>query len=74
MKLSSQATFLLFIALAFIIVGSPTTYKLTSKALGVVKLRTADASGTPTNFGLVVHSIVLAGLSYLFLKVSKHSV
>lgn len=73
MAISARVKFLVFLALAFIVVGSPATYKLTSKVFGAVKLRTADATGTPTNAGLVIHAGVLAALTYLFLKVTRES-
>lgn len=73
MALSAKTSLMIFLALAFIIVASPATFKLTTRVLGVAKLRTADAAGTPTNLGLVVHAAVLVGLTHLFLRLSKSS-
>ena len=71
MPFSARTNFLVFLALAFIILGSPATYKLTTKILGIVKVRTADAAGTPTNIGLVVHAAVFAAFAHLFLSLAK---
>lgn len=69
-SLSPHNRFLIFLALIFIVISSPATYKLTSKILGVVKIRTADAAGTPTNLGLITHAAVLVALTHLFLNVA----
>jgi hypothetical protein len=58
-----------FTALAFLIVGSPTVYRLTDTKLAPL-LRTdfASPSGVPTRTGLIVHAIVLGVLLYAFLR------
>ena len=68
---AARTNFLVFLALAFVILGSPATYKLTSKVLGIARIRTADAAGTPTNMGLIVHAAVFAAFAHLFLSLAK---
>lgn len=58
----------LFVALGFLIVGSPVVYNFTDAKIGkLVKMNFAD-NGVPTTTGLIVHAIVLALLVYAFLR------
>ena len=65
---NARVQLLLFVAVLFVIIGSPATYKLTSKVTSLIRLRTDDAVGTPTNLGLIVHALVFTALFHLFLK------
>ena len=59
----------LFVSLAFLIVGSPVVYKFTdSKIAEPLKWDLANATGTPTRSGLIVHALVLGILVYAFLR------
>jgi hypothetical protein len=61
----------LFVMLVFLIVGSPITYKTTDsfigKALGVPFV----VVGTPTTYGLLVHSLVAGLLTWVYLTTFK---
>lgn len=50
--------------IVFIIVSLPFTYKTTNSLLGGVLGKLADASGCPTDLGLIVHAIVFGILLY----------
>ena len=45
-------------ALLFIIISSPTIYKLTNQLFAPLGLRTADASGKASNLGVVLHAVL----------------
>lgn len=56
----------LFVMLVFVLVSSPTTYKITDKFIGSRLGMPFYASG-PTAFGLLVHAVVAGLLTYLYL-------
>lgn len=59
----------LFSALLFLVIASPATFKLVNDLLTVPLFKTkAISNGSPTKFGLVIHSVVFFALSYVFLK------
>lgn len=48
----------------FVVLGHPMTYKFTNGLLGSI-IRTSNMDGCPTNAGVLVHSALFAGVSYL---------
>jgi hypothetical protein len=48
----------LWTTLVFLIVVNPYTYKFTQKMLGGILGNISNASGCPTNIGIVLHAIV----------------
>lgn len=62
----------LFAALLFIIVSSQPVYKITDGVLRkTVGVRLADAAGSPTQVGLVVHALVFFGAFYGYARMNK---
>lgn len=60
----------IFVALSFLIVGSPVVFKFTDTRIApLLKLDFANQNGVPTRAGLVVHAIVIALLTYAYLRV-----
>jgi hypothetical protein len=55
-------------ALLFYIVANPMTYRLVDSLLGGVVGRIASPSGSPTQLGLIVHSIVFGLITYQLMK------
>jgi hypothetical protein len=55
--------------IVFLLVSLPFTYKLTNKLLGGIIGRLADASGCPTDLGLVVHSLVFGLIIYCLMGI-----
>jgi hypothetical protein len=59
----------LFVALGFLIVGSPVVYNFTdSKIAPLLRLDFVSPAGKPTRAGLIVHAAVLAVLVYAYLR------
>ena len=59
----------LFVALGFLIVGSPVVYNFTdSKIAPLLRLDFVSPGGKPTRAGLIVHATVLAVLVYAYLR------
>lgn len=59
----------LFSALLFIVIASPTTFKLVNDALAQPIFRMpAVQGGVPTKFGLLLHALVFFAISYTFLS------
>lgn len=59
----------LFSALLFIVIASPTTFKLVNDALAQPIFRMpAVQGGVPTKFGLLLHALVFFAISYMFLS------
>ncbi len=48
----------------FLLVSLPITYKVTNHVLGGIIGKLADASGSPTTLGLLIHSIVFGLIVY----------
>jgi hypothetical protein len=63
--MSKVASFVLFFLIA-----NPMTYKLTSK-LPVVGGMITDASGNPTQVGVLIHALVFVLLKYFVLGLMK---
>lgn len=53
--------------LLFVIVGSPSLYKLVDRLLAPLGLDVADASGRPTRLGLAAHAAVFGLLLHWYL-------
>lgn len=59
-------------ALLFIVVSSPTTYKITNGiTTRVGGLSLADAAGNPKRWGLVVHALVFFAVMYGYARLNK---
>lgn len=61
-------TFAFVTALLFIIISSPIVYKLTNQLFAPLGLRTSDANGKASNFGVVIHSLVFVLLLHFSWK------
>ena len=69
MMLSPRTQIALFAALVFVIIGSPAMYKLTNNLIGArVGLPYLDVQGVPTRVGLLVHAVVAALLTWVYLR------
>ena len=73
MLLSRKARAAISAALLFFVVSSPLTYKVVDYLVGGVVLSVVPAlaptfkvaqSGCPTNYGLIVHSVVFGLIAY----------
>ena len=54
--------------LLFFIVSHPMTYRLTDFLLSGVVGNTTNFTGSPTTFGLILHSIVFGLITYQLMK------
>ncbi len=59
MMISAKVKASLMAAFLFFVVSSPFTYQLVNKVLGGVAV-----GGCPTNYGLMVHSVVYGLITY----------
>lgn len=60
----------LFVGLSFLIFGSPVVYKFTDTRIATpLKFDFANQNGVPTRVGLIVHAIVIALVTYAYLRV-----
>jgi hypothetical protein len=60
----------LYSALAFFLLASPQMFTFVNSFIGwIVKI--AEPNGCPTQFGLVLHTIVFLGLLYLMMSLPK---
>jgi hypothetical protein len=58
-------------ALLFIVISSPTVYKLTNSVFAPLGLKTSDAAGKASNFGVLVHAIVFVLLLHFSVPLVK---
>ena len=60
----------LVLGMLFLIMSSPSMYKLSNSLLLQTPIRTTfeNCPGIPTNGGLVVHSLVMASIAFLILS------
>jgi hypothetical protein len=77
MLLSRKARAAISAALLFFVVSSPLTYKVVDYFIGGVVMALVPAagntfriaqSGCPTNYGLVVHSVVFGVIAYALMN------
>jgi hypothetical protein len=61
--MASKVQIALFAGLLFYVVANPVTYELVNALFSAVGLRVA-ISGKPTGTGLLLHSLVYAGITY----------
>ena len=60
----------LYSALAFFFLASPQMFTFVNSILGSV-IKVADPNGCPTQFGLILHSVVFLGLLYLMMSLPR---
>jgi hypothetical protein len=53
--------------IVFIIISLPTTYKVTNSILGEAVGSLANTEGSPTMYGIVVHSIVFGIIIFILM-------
>ena len=60
----------LYSALAFFFLASPQMFTFVNSILGSV-IKIADPNGCPTQFGLILHTVVFLGLLYLMMSLPR---
>ena len=60
----------LYSALAFFFLESPQIFKFVNSIIGSF-IKVADPNGCPTQFGLILHTVVFLGLLYLMMSLPK---
>lgn len=60
----------LYSALAFFFLASPQMFSFVNSILGSF-IKIADPNGCPTQFGLILHTIVFLGLLYLMMSLPR---
>jgi hypothetical protein len=60
----------LYSALAFFFLASPQMFTFVNSIIGSF-IKVADPNGCPTQFGLILHTVVFLGLLYLMMSLPK---
>ena len=60
----------LYSALAFFFLGSPQMYSFVNSIIGSY-IKISDINGCPTQYGLILHTIVFLGLLYLMMSLPR---
>jgi hypothetical protein len=60
----------LYSALAFFFLASPQMFSFVNSILGSI-IKIADPNGCPTQFGLILHTVVFLGLLYLMMSLPR---